>query len=242
MPGSLADTQRLQARIRNLLGQEWDPAQQGNITDEIIIFSPLLHGNLRAVISSPTVSELSRAVFFAKILSAVGFLHANGLCHRDIKPDNILIESLNPPVPKITDFGCASDESSILYDKPGTIAYLAPEQVEGKHHAFPVDYWACGLVGVELLSKEETRNRIVPGPQLHALQKRMTDFKCTVKFMPFCCRRMLDNDPENRMTAEEAFNVLRLRGEAALQMAISGVSREDTEHEKTVTLKKAKIG
>lgn len=49
-----------------------------------------------------------------------------------MKPDNILVRSYEPPDAMLTDFGCASDNPTILYDWPGTVPYLAPEQVEGK--------------------------------------------------------------------------------------------------------------
>lgn len=62
------------------------------------------------------------------------------------------------------DFGCATTEEGILYDWPGTVPYLAPEQREGERHGHQVDYWACALVGVKILGyvrEEKRRNKQV---------------------------------------------------------------------------------
>jgi WD40 repeat protein len=52
----------------------------------------------------------------------------------------------DPPLAQIVDFSCAAFEGSILYNKPGTIPYPAPEQRDGCCHGRNVDYWSCGFV------------------------------------------------------------------------------------------------
>ncbi|KAF2275503.1 kinase-like protein [Westerdykella ornata] len=194
------------SRIKDLLSDTWDPKRMGDITDEYIIFSPLLNATFHSIITS-TLPESRRTHFFARLLEGVAFLHDQGLCHRDIKPGNILIRSYDPPEALLSDFGCASDQNSILYDRPGTVPYLAPEQREGLKHGRAVDYWACAIVGYELLTGEVTHGRIEPGPVLDYYHKTLDD---RGSVMAECCKDMLNPDPDARISAREAANALAL--------------------------------
>lgn len=160
---------------------------------------------LRSVIVSE-VPDVNREIFFTQLLEAIDFLHQNRLCHRDIKPENILLKSYDSPRALVTDFGCVSDQQVILYDRPGTIPYLALEQKEGFQHGPAVDYWACGVVGYELLIREHTGNeRIEPGRNLEWCHQ-MLRYKPTA--MAKGCIQMLQTSPDCRMTATEALGCM----------------------------------
>jgi serine/threonine protein kinase len=152
------------------------------------------------------VSHTGRSIFFRQLLEGVAFLHEHGICHRDIKPDNILVKSYDPPEAMLTDFGCASDKAQIPYDCPGTISYLAPEQVEGRTHGPAVDYWSCGVVGLELVLGKVVGSRILPG---HRLAQNQDYLRKSESRLNVCALAMLQLDPESRMTAAEALPYLR---------------------------------
>ena len=171
-----------------------------NITDEYIIISPLLNATFRSLYTS-NVSHVGRSIFFSQLLEGVAFLHKHGICHRDIKPDNILVRSYDPPEAMLTDFGCASERPQILYDSPGTISYLAPEQVEGKMHGRAVDYWSCGVVGLEFILEKTVGTRILAGRSLARHQEFLLSSQSPLNV---CALAMLQVDPDSRMTAAEA--------------------------------------
>ncbi len=114
-----------------------------------------------------------------------------------------MVRSYDPPDAQIIDFGCATIEKKTLYDRPGTIPYLAPEQRDGLYHDRSVDYWACGLVGVELWGMKRGSGRVleegfeamsawIEGQKPHPVLKG--------------CRGMLRIQAEERMTADEVLD------------------------------------
>ncbi|KAJ6116200.1 kinase-like domain-containing protein [Penicillium sp. IBT 18751x] len=169
-----------------------------NLTDEYIIISPLLNATFRSLYDS-------------NLLDAIAFLHKQGIWHRDVKPDNILVRSYDPPDAMLTDFGCASDKAVIPYDKPGTIPYLAPEQAEGMSHGKTVDYWSCGIVGLELILKRPIPSRILPGNSLIDYQNTLGALESP---LARCSRAMLQLDPSSRMTAAAALQIFQARAES----------------------------
>ena len=97
-----------------------------------------------------SLSEIS--ALMTQLLDALGFAHAAGVVHRDVKPGNILVgERL-----KITDFGIARVADSSLTQTGvamGTPAYMAPELYMGVAIDYRVDLFAAGVVLYELLTK-----------------------------------------------------------------------------------------
>lgn len=187
------------------MDDRWQPTHS-DITDEFILISPLLNATFRALYESK-VDIHGRATFFAQLLDATAFLHRHGIWHRDIKPDNILVKSYDPPEAMLTDFGCATDQETIVYDWPGTVPYLAPEQVERETHGLSVDYWACGIIGLELIVGQAIKSRILPGPALIEHQEVLEKSKSV--FAPLA-RAMLEEHPDARMSAATALGSLEI--------------------------------
>ncbi|RDW59456.1 hypothetical protein BP6252_12543 [Coleophoma cylindrospora] len=198
----LKEANAQQARIEKLLDSTWSPGSS-DTTDLYILYSPLSTGTFQAL----TRSRFSNKVYtplFAQVLEGLAFLHDNGIAHRDIKPGNLTIRSYDPPDAQIIDFGCATFDNPILYsryDRPGTIPYLAPEQVEGAKYCRDVDYWAAALVGIEIMgcSRPSLQVTVSTYDEIHAwLDQQKSDP------IVLCCKEMLQFEPEKRLTAKQA--------------------------------------
>jgi eukaryotic-like serine/threonine-protein kinase len=99
----------------------------------------------------------ARSVHIMKQLtSAITHAHENGIIHRDIKPQNILMDEAGNV--KITDFGIATSLGATSYTQTntviGTVHYLSPEQARGGIATDKSDIYALGIVLYELLTGE----------------------------------------------------------------------------------------
>ena len=87
--------------------------------------------------------DKSKALFY-KIIKGVESIHEKGICHRDIKLENILLDgNFNP---KIADFGNAIENASNLNDFFGSYPYFPPEMLEFKpYDGFKADIFSLGV-------------------------------------------------------------------------------------------------
>ncbi|CAI6318593.1 unnamed protein product [Periconia digitata] len=108
-------------------------------------------GDLRFHISRKTFTEEAVRFWIAQLGCAVRYIHQQGIVHRDIKPDNVLLDSEGHV--HLADFNVASDFTphKALTSKSGTLAYLAPEVYEGKGYSCEVDWWSLGVLFYECI-------------------------------------------------------------------------------------------
>jgi eukaryotic-like serine/threonine-protein kinase len=91
-----------------------------------------------------------------EIGGAVAFAHQQGLIHRDIKPQNVLLNEDGRA--KVTDFGIARSLDAVGHTETGTVLgtshYVAPEQARGEHVDAQTDVYSFGVMLFELLAGE----------------------------------------------------------------------------------------
>jgi eukaryotic-like serine/threonine-protein kinase len=136
-------------------------------------------------VDGATLAELSRrgelsdreiAEVGADLCEALDHAHARGVVHRDIKPQNVLVAEEGEPRAKLMDFGIArlADAASLTVpgDVVGTLAYMSPEQAEGREAGPPADVYSLALVLYECWAGENPNRRPTPAATARAIGTR----------------------------------------------------------------------
>ena len=109
---------------------------------------------LRGKISKEQLSIDDIVNIASQIAEGLNRAHEKGIIHRDIKPANIFITK--DGIVKILDFGLAKSSAYTQITKidstKGTIAYISPEQAQGKEANHQSDIWSLGVVMYEMLT------------------------------------------------------------------------------------------
>mmetsp|Transcript_6894 Transcript_6894/g.13754 ORF Transcript_6894/g.13754 Transcript_6894/m.13754 type:complete len:499 (-) Transcript_6894:157-1653(-) len=188
------------------------------------------------LISRPnsTLTEAKVAFLMRQLISAVAYMHAHNVIHRDLKLENILLQEKVKHYSeirlKIIDFGLsktlataansvdrAPDIASPLSTRTffGTMGYIAPEMMRRKAYTRSIDVWALGIVTFVLLCG------VFPFDDKR--QRRRTDYKLRYpsweKNLSSSAKDLLSGllniDPNKRLTAADALKHSWVDGETA---------------------------
>jgi cGMP-dependent protein kinase len=86
--------------------------------------------------------------YIAILLIIIDYLNSKKIAHRDIKPDNIMLDERG--YLKMIDFGTAVVLKDFTNTIVGTPHYIAPEILLGKGYSFSADYWSIGITAFEI--------------------------------------------------------------------------------------------
>lgn len=191
------------------------------------------HGDLMDYLISqqtpqqPGIPEQMSRDIVKQVLEAVAYVHSMGISHRDLKPDNILINSFDPVSVKVADFGLAKLQAQGTFLKTfcGTLAYLAPEVLlsrqqqhdpKGTQDEKPavvytklVDIWSVGCLAYVILTgcmpfgggtQEELYRSVLAGDYHKGPLENSNISEEAKSFIA----NLLDVDTESRPQAEQA--------------------------------------
>lgn len=182
-----------------------------------VVMEYLAGGELLDLITeSDHLSEKNAKQVIREVLQAVQYLHARGIVHRDVKPENILCVNRAWPLRvKLTDFGLSKMVGSgedgserVMRSQCGTAYYLAPEIANNLAYAKPVDLWACGVVLYVMLAgkfpffgdnDEKFMRRLRAGVKFP--DKEWSAISADAKAL---VRGLLDAKAESRLSATQA--------------------------------------
>ena len=126
--------------------------------DGAFLVMRLLHGgSLRGLIEKGALPVQKTATMLNQIAAALHVAHRNGIIHRDIKPDNVLIDEEHNAY--LTDFGIAldldaQDEDDFNDTLTGSPHYISPEQAQQNPVSPRSDIYSLGIVLFEMLTGE----------------------------------------------------------------------------------------
>ena len=109
---------------------------------------------MREAIVNAKLSIDNCLTYAIQIGEALQEAHSKGIVHRDIKADNVMVNSKNQV--KVMDFGLAKLKGSLKLTRSsstvGTLAYMAPEQIQGREVDARSDIFAFGVLLFEMLT------------------------------------------------------------------------------------------
>jgi serine/threonine protein kinase len=122
---------------------------------QFIVFELVDGESLKSLVTREGALPIRRALELGlQIASALAFAHQQGLVHRDVKPQNVLLDSAGRA--KVTDFGIARSLTVQGLTQTGTVLgtsdYIAPEQAQGEAVDERTDVYSLGIVLYELLT------------------------------------------------------------------------------------------
>nr|CAD7570828.1 unnamed protein product [Timema californicum] len=120
---------------------------------EIVVVTEYADKGLHEILSTEGyLSEERVQKIVCDLLSALYYLHSRRVLHRDLKPQNVLMEASG--VAKLCDFGFARNMTTgthVLTSIKGTPLYMAPELIEEHPYDHTADLWSLGCIVYELL-------------------------------------------------------------------------------------------
>ncbi len=176
-----------------------------------LVMSYAAGGTLRQRYPKGTILPLPTIISYVKqVADALQYAHDQRLVHRDIKPENMLVGQRNEVL--LSDFGIATMVQSSRYqgtqDMAGTIAYMAPEQIQA-HPRSASDQYSLGIVIYEWLCGDRPfhgsfteiaiKHSVVPPPSLREKMPMLSPEVEQVVMMA------LAKDPKERFGSVRAF-------------------------------------
>ncbi|ORE18378.1 kinase-like protein, partial [Rhizopus microsporus] len=118
-----------------------------------MVLDLMLGGDLRFHLDTlGTFNELQVRFYVAQLILSISYIHSQHIIHRDIKPDNVLLDHKGHA--HLSDFNIATQltpQKPYRQNRAGSLAYMAPEILLKQKYTTDVDWWSLGITTFELL-------------------------------------------------------------------------------------------
>ncbi|CAH0557225.1 unnamed protein product [Brassicogethes aeneus] len=189
------------------------------------------HNSLQEYVQNNDLSMRKSILLLTQLFEGVAHLNAHGIAHRDLKSDNLLLDTTEPEVPilVIGDFGCClSDRANGLMlpygsydvDRGGNSALMAPEIILQKPGTFSVlnytksDLWAVGAIAYEIFGCVNPFYGSKDREKLRNVNYKEEDLPKLPDEIPLIIRCLVGNclmrNPKERVNSEIAANICQL--------------------------------
>ncbi len=184
---------------------------RGDIEGTYYIAMQLLEGrSLKELIDQGLTPEQSVGLL-RQVLEAAGFAHRHGVVHRDLKPQNVLVDDEGKAT--VTDFGIARAGASEITQAGsvmGTPHYLSPEQAQGQAVTAVSDLYSIGVILYEALAgrvpfEADSAIAIAMKQVSHTPQRPSSINPAVSPALDAVVMRALEKDPGQRFQSADAF-------------------------------------
>ncbi|GLT99493.1 hypothetical protein SLE2022_169300 [Rubroshorea leprosula] len=163
-------------------------------------------GDLEKVLRRGRLKVSDVGKYFSQLVSALCFCHQNGIAHRDVKPQNLLLDQ-NGNL-KVSDFGLSALpeqlKNGLLHTSCGTPAFAAPEVLMRRpYRGTKADAWSCGVILFNMLTGSlpfDYRNQAIMYNQMCRRQYELPSW--VSKHARDIIRQLLDPTPSTRLSLE----------------------------------------
>ncbi|CAD8139813.1 unnamed protein product [Paramecium pentaurelia] len=191
-----------------------------NMECSYLVMEYLPYPSLQHILKERKTLDLNETcIIMRQLFEAASYIHKVGLCHRDIKPDNIVFDNDTNSI-KLIDFGvskrflvaeknCKDIKNNLMWTVTGTMPYQAPELWVGSGYSKQIDVWAIGVVCYQMLCGK------LPIDQENQMESFSTQSEYTghlqqpefLQLPPLVIdfiKRILKWNPEKRITSAQA--------------------------------------
>lgn len=166
-------------------------------------------GDLRKFLKKRPLKEQHVKKLMIQLVNGMQYMYNNNIYHRDLKPQNILIDKYYNL--KITDFGLAKDEEEnpLFETICGSPMYMAPEIMKYKKYDKKADLWSLGVIFYELLTGKTPFTASNHAELLENIENKKIYFPSHIKISHSArdlLIGLLNKDSKKRITWRELFN------------------------------------